>query len=70
MSLGHAGRFDSCLGPSVNTNTRKGTMNFMTQIDPVWLLALPAFVIHGRVKARRLQEARAAAMRRHPSARN
>lgn len=45
-------------------------MNFMTQIDPIWLLALPAFVIHGRVKARRLQEARAAAMRRHPSARN
>lgn len=37
--------------------------------DPIFLLALPVYVMHSRAQARRLEQARAAAMRRHPSSR-
>ena len=38
-------------------------------LDPVYLVALPAFLVHARFKQQQVAAARAASMRRHPSAR-
>lgn len=48
----------------------KAVMDFISQIDPVFLLAVPATIWQGWYQQRRRDRvARALAMRRHPSAR-